>query len=313
MFPLHEPRESETCFVGRVACGVYHACDGGVIPHVIPITTRYTKIIFVIDDMESEISMLDALSQWEPTRSTLHAISGVLAALRKAYTEPQPLALHLSLYISPTGLSTGGTSAGRFVLNFANATIEYYKPNHTVVWLPLTRYATSADLMGALLGEITADMPDMSVPVIHAPEIAPLYIREEQISAYGQTLQMIYTAISRVRGRLLGAMTPIVVWGHGFDVSTLWFKGGELDENQPHINIGFSPGSAGLSRPYIYVYAYPMPEDFETLPLPSLARWYTESWNGAVIDYDSLRTQESPLAMLETQLTEIFDLLETRL
>jgi hypothetical protein len=256
--------------------------------------------------------MLDALSHWEPTRSTLHAISSVMAALRKAYSEPQPLALHLSLYITPTGLSTGGTSAGRFVLNFANATIEYYKPNRTVVWLPLARYSTSADLMGALLSEITADSSD-PVPVINAPEIAPLYVREDEIQAYGQTLQMIYTAISRVRGRLLGTMTPIVVWSHGFDVSTLWFKGNELDESQPHINIGFSPGSAGFSRPYVYLYAYPMPDDFQTLPLPSLASWYAESWNGAVIDYDSLRTQESPLAQLETQLTEIFDLLAARL
>lgn len=257
--------------------------------------------------------MLDALSQWEPTRNTLHAISGVLSALRKAYTDPQPLALHLSLYIIPAGLSTGGTSAGRFVLNFANATLEYYKPNRTVVWLPLSRYATSADLMGALLGEITADMPDASVPVISAPEITPLYVQDEQIKAYGQTLQMIYTAISRVRGRLLGTMTPIVVWSHGFDVSTLWFKGSELDEDQPHINIGFSPGSAGFPRPYVYVYAYPMPDGFETLPLPSLARWYTDTWKGAVIDYDALLTQKDLLPTLETQLTEIFDLLETRL
>jgi hypothetical protein len=257
--------------------------------------------------------MLDALSQWEPTRNTLHAVSGVLAALRKAYTDPQPLALHLSLYLTPTGLSTGGTSAGRFVLNFANATIEYYKPNHTVVWLPLARYSTTADLMGALLGEITADMPTDSMPVIIAPEITPLYLRDDEIAAYGQTLQMIYTAISRVRGRLLGTMSPIVVWPHGFDVSTLWFKGSELDESQPHINIGFSPGSAGFSRPYVYIYAHPMPDGFETLPLPTLAHWYTDTWKGAVIDYDSLRTQDSPLATLEIQLTEIFDLLETRL
>jgi hypothetical protein len=257
--------------------------------------------------------MLDALSQWEPTRSTLHAISGVLSALRKAYTEPQPLALHLSLYITPAGLSTGGTSAGRFVLNFNNGTLEYYKPNRTVVWLPLARYATSADLMGALLAEITADMPDTTLPVINAPEITPLYVQEDQIKAYGQTLQTIYTAISRVRGRLIGTMTPIVVWSHGFDVSTLWFKGNELDENQAHINIGFSPGSAGFSRPYLYVYAYPMPEDFETLPLPSLARWYTETWKGAVIDYDPLLTQKDAPAMLETQLSEIVDLLAARL
>lgn len=257
--------------------------------------------------------MLDPLSQWEPTRNTLHAVTGVLAALRKAYTDPQPMALHLSLYVTPTGLSTGGTAAGRFVLNFANATIEYYKPNQTTIWLPLARYSTSADLMGALLGEITADAPNDSVPVIHGPEIMPLYVQDEQIIAYGQTLQMMYTAISRVRGRLRGLMTPVNVWGHGFDLSMLWFKGTEYGEIEPHINIGFSPGSTGLPRPYAYIYAYPMPDDFESLLLPSLARWYNDSWQGAVIDYDTLREQESPLAVLETQLTEIFDLLEVKL
>jgi hypothetical protein len=104
-------------------------------------------------------------------------------------------------------------------------------------------------------------------------------------------------------------MTPLVVWPHGFDLSFLWFRGNDLDEHsQPHMNFGFSPGSEGFPRPYLYSYAWPALSDLTSRPLLAPARWFNGSWKGAVVDYDSL-TDDKPEAQIEALAHEIFQAL----
>ncbi len=80
-------------------------------------------------------------------------------------------------------------------------------------------------------------------------------------------------------------------------VSFLWFARGFDEGHDPHLNIGFSPGSAGLPRPYVYLYASPLPPRFFDLRLPIGAHYWREGWNGIIIHYDWLANQ--PEAELE--------------
>jgi hypothetical protein len=128
-------------------------------------------------------------------------------------------------------------------------------------------------------------------------------------AGYTRTLYTVYTALARFRARLLGTMTPIVVWPHGFDLSFLWFRGNDPDEHrQSHLNFGFSPGSPGLPRPYLYAYASPSPDDLTSRALPVPARWFTQSWKGVVVDYDNL-TDDNPEAQIEGLASAIYEVL----
>jgi hypothetical protein len=248
---------------------------------------------------------LPALAGWEATRDSLHAISQLLTGLRKALTPPQPLAQHLSLYVTAAGLSTGETAAGEFTLNFANCTVEYRELGGKTVWLPLAKYADTNALAQELFGEV-ATGNDLSK--VKLPENTPLNITPALSAEYGVALSRIYTAISRFRARLIGMMTPAVVWSHHFDLSFLWFKQPELDDYKPHINFGFSPASEGFPRPYLYVTVYPLPEGIMNQPLPDPATWHNGDWKGVVIDYDALANLNNPDDKLEVILMTIYRL-----
>lgn len=71
------------------------------------------------------------------------------------------------------------------------------------------------------------------------------------------------------------------------------------------MNVGFSPGSAGFDRPYVYIYASPMPDAFFDIELPSQARFVRDPWKGIVVDYDALVRDPAPEARLEQILIDI--------
>ncbi|HEX2906108.1 MAG TPA: DUF5996 family protein, partial [Phototrophicaceae bacterium] len=116
----------------------------------------------------------------------------------------------------------------------------------------------------------------------------------------------LFTALARFRARLLGGLSPIVLWPHNFDFSFLLFANPEMSEAGRHAAFGFEPRSPGLERPYIYAYVRPTPDGLTGQPLPPLARWQTEGWTGAVIQYDDLRQHAEPELALETHLLVIY-------
>jgi hypothetical protein len=63
--------------------------------------------------------------------------------------------------------------------------------------------------------------------------------------------------------------------------------------------MGFSPGSDGLKRPYLYAYAWPWPEGAEARMLPASGRWHLAGWKGAVADFDDFRASTDPAQAVE--------------
>ncbi|MFC1959206.1 DUF5996 family protein [Chloroflexota bacterium] len=72
------------------------------------------------------------------------------------------------------------------------------------------------------------------------------------------------------------------------------------------MGIGFSPGTPGLERPYFYTYAWPVAEGLTDTALPSLARWHTAGWTGAIFDYDAVRQEANPAAVITQTLQALF-------
>jgi hypothetical protein len=142
----------------------------------------------------------------------------------------------------------------------------------------------------------------------------PLEVDAGLAADYAEALYRVFTALARFRARLLGPLSPMIVWPHGFDLSFLWFAGQGMEERQDaHMNFGFSPGSPGLERPYVYSYAWPLPDRLTSLPLPAPSRWHTTGWTGMLLDYDQFARDRDPEGVIESVLRDVHMTVSPRL
>jgi hypothetical protein len=249
---------------------------------------------------------LPALSNWESTRTALHQAAQVIGGVKKAVAHPLPNYAHLGLFVVPTGVTTGKLPDGsELAVDFTQQAITTALPGQTPAAVPLaghTQMTLTDALVKVLADKGHAVQPDRTkITGTSTFDVNPALANE-----YAPALYSIFTSIARFRARLLGGMSPMVIWPHGFDLSFLWFARGLNEGQDPHLNFGFSPGSAGFPRPYVYLYAHPMPNGLLDVKLPAPARWYQGGWTGAVIDYDGLAALPDHEAALEGTLTGIF-------
>ena len=242
---------------------------------------------------------LPALAHWEPTRSALHQAAQVAGTVRKASVATLPNYAHLGLYVTAKGLTSGPLTDGGVVdLHFVERALVYTCPTKDVYSVPLDGQ-NQQSLTDALLKAMDEAGHPVTIDRSKIGGQDRFNLHADAAAEYASALHSIYSAIARFRGRLLGGLSPMIVWPHGFDLSFLWFARGFEEQCDPHLNIGFSPGSAGFPRPYVYVYTSPLPAAFFDIKLPDGARFFRDTWKGVVIDYDWLAGQADHEGLLE--------------
>lgn len=278
---------------------------------------------------------LPALPNWLPTAVNLQQ-AVLLFGLINRLTQPrQEMWLQLAVHPTPTGLQSPPLAqGGKLALDLTTLAFHYTTAVGQTTSLPLAN-RTQRDLLADLITLLGAEIPlptatkdgsenvynrfasalaerDYEPPENPADWLAttPLQIDKELAAAYAGVQYRLYTAVARFRARLRGTFSPLVVWPHHFDLSFLTFQGAELDDYQPHVNIGFAPYSDGLDQPYLYAYAYPYPDQYDPPALPAGGVWHTSGWTGVVIPYDTLAAQPDPEAYVEASCAQILTALQ---
>ncbi len=248
---------------------------------------------------------LPPLHDWDATAARLHLTTQVIAALRVAALAPQPNFLHLSTAIRPDGLTTGMLPVGEVRADFTAAAVVYQPPQGDPVSFALADH-TQVTLTAALLDATAAHGYTLTVAQNESGHEAPLHdttpltIDLQQGTNYAQALYRIFTATARFRARLFAAMTPIVAWPEHFDLSFLVFASPQTSEEYPHMNFGFAPFSDGITRPYLYAYAYPLPASGYTgVTLPPQVQLDTPGFGGPLVWYDDFAALDDPEAFVE--------------
>jgi hypothetical protein len=272
---------------------------------------------------------LPSLYQWDATAHSLHKAIQLLGALRALLFEPVPNALHLAEKIKQEGVSSDVLPGGSEVtVDFREAALAVRQHDGLTRTIPLTGH-TQGSLLEVMLvdlqtselatiltgnGTLTSQFIEALAAKKNRPPSyydylrgnQPLEVDPNRSADYSTALYAIFTGVARFRARLNGFMTPIVVWPEHFDLSFLWFATDKADENAAHLNFGFAPYSAGIDFPYLYVTAYPMPEDVALPPLPASAYWNTEGWTGVVLPYTEIARANDSELFVEIMCGNIF-------
>ena len=246
---------------------------------------------------------LPALANWEATRDALHQIALVVGAIRVDCTDPLPNDLHFSVDVTATGLSSTKMRCGGVLdFDFAALQLSFVRGACTVFTVDVAGHS-QISLMHKLLaifGDCGYGMQPSMKHITHEEEFQ---IDRGMVKDYLVTLNAMYTALARFRGKLGGFMTPLVLWPHHFDMAFIWFPTKGTDEhNDPQIAFGFAPFSTGMERPYIYAYAWSKPGGYAQIALEEPAQAINEGYTGLYVDYDSLRQQDDFNAAVEGML-----------
>ncbi len=241
----------------------------------------------------------------------LHRAAGVLGAINQFDRMPETNHLEQTLRVERSGLSTGQLPSGHtFALDLERLELRADQARiglHGLGQRGLLEAALNATGLAQDVPAFVAGLEAKGVPVDTADLLndAPIQVNPSVATDYAGVLWRVFTAISRFRARLTGPVTPVAVWPHGFDLSTLWFSTPTALERAPHMNYGFAPFDRSGSAPYLYAYAYPMPDGFEQLSLPEGAHWNTQGWNGMVVPYSQMAHTDDPEALIESTLEAV--------
>lgn len=257
------------------------------------------------------------LKEWEDTKETLHRYCQIVGKVRMELSPPRNHWWHVTLYVSPRGLTTGPIPyrAGTFDLTLdllenrlLATTSEDGEFGFALDDLPV------AEFYGRLFGGLEALGVEASINA-RPFDLADEHTLEQNtahrscdrsyVRRYHRVLAWTAEVFKEYAGRFNGKQSPVHLYWHSFDLAVTRFSGKRVAlpegtdpvtrEAYSHevISCGFWPGDANVREPTFYSYTAPEPEGLTDRPLsPESARW--QEGGTALLTYEEVRNSASP-------------------
>jgi Family of unknown function (DUF5996) len=261
---------------------------------------------------------------WRDTCETLHLWTQIVGKVRMELSPPVNHWWHVTLYVTPRGLTTssipyqGGTFAVDF--DFIEHNLFILTSDGTTKTLPLIPQSVAAfyrEFMACLqaLGiEVTINTLPSEIP-------SPIRCDEDEIHAsydpvyahrFWRILVQTDTVLQRYRSRFLGKSSPVHFFWGSFDLAQTVFSGRRAPErpgadritreaySHEEISCGFWPGDERFPTPAFYSYTYPEPPGLPTASIHPAAALHSQELGDFLLPYDDVRSASSPeQALLE--------------
>jgi hypothetical protein len=241
------------------------------------------------------------LTNFEPTRETLHWYAKAVGVLPRVHAEAHPKWWHVSLKLRPDGLYTepmalrdGGTLHVK--IDLVQHKVVFLVDDKETAEFSMTEGLTASAFGDQLLAAAAELGLSGSYERHRFENEDPRHYDAETVPAFWQALENSHRIFDEFRGSLSGEVSPLQFWTHGFDLSFEWFGSrvvvsetdGQRTENPSQINLGFYPGNPD-DAPYFYSNPWPFEADqLLDQPLPDGASWYIEGWQGSIFPYEEL-------------------------
>ncbi len=264
---------------------------------------------------------------WRATCETLHLWTQIVGKVRMVQTPWLNHSWHVTLSVSPRGLTTGnipyGPRAFRIEFDFIDhrVTIESSDGGRRAFALaPMSVAAFYRALMSDLASL------DLAVRIHTLPNEVETAIRfpadevhrhydAEYAQRFWQVLLRSDRVCTRFRALFRGKCSPVHFFWGSFDLAVTRFSGRSAPLHPGGIpnlpdrvaqeayshevsSAGFWPGGDALPSPVFYSYAYPAPEGFADARVFPEQAYYSQKLGEFLLPYDAVRTAAAPEQVL---------------
>jgi hypothetical protein len=260
------------------------------------------------------------LTNWEPTRQTLHLYAQAVAVVPRAQAEFHPRWWHVSLKVEPDGLRTAEMArpGGLFwlVMDLRQHQVVLHTDEGPLKQFDMTRGLTAAAFGDALLAAVAELGLAADYDRARFENGEPRQYNPAAVDRFLTALLNADRIFKEHRATLSGEVSPVQLWPHNFDLAFEWFgsrveryeEEGQVQEHPSQINLGFYPGDPD-NAPYFYSNPWPFEADKLTgNPLPQGARWFNESWQGTILPYDELAGDTDAESRLKEYARAVYDI-----
>lgn len=281
--------------------------------------------MYVVTDINSKWPELD-YAMMKNTLQTVHLYTQVVGKIRLRSMPWINHSWHVTLYVTPSGLTTGSMPYKDGLFEIAFNFLEHR--------LVLTALAGQVEipLMGMNLSgfqmQVLTGLEELGVSVtIHgAPnEVEPAipFAEDETpreydraiIERYFLSLLVVHKAFTKFRAGFKGKCSPVHLFWGAFDLAVTRFSGREAPPHaggapnmpvdvmqeaysQEVSSCGFWPGSDAFPNAAFYAYCYPTPEAFGKQPVQPKEAFYSDEMGEFFLLYDVVRKAADPEKML---------------
>lgn len=270
---------------------------------------------------------------WKDTVATLHMWTQIVGKIRLKQMPWVNHSWHVTLYVSPRGLTTGSMPYGERTFEIEFDFIENQllittcdDESRTVPLEPRTTADFYAAVMGALDDldlpvKISARPNEVDPAIPFAQDVEHASYDAAAVHNFWRALLQVDRVFNRFRARFIGKSSPSHFFWGSFDLAVTRFSGRTAPEHPggyPNMPIdvmreayshevssaGFWPGGEPMPYPIFYSYAYPTPAGFADATIRPASTVWNKDLGEFVLPYEEVRKATSPedtlLDFLET-------------
>jgi hypothetical protein len=261
--------------------------------------------------------------EWRETYATLHLWTQIVGKIRLAKSPWLNHSWHVTLYVTPRGLTTSpvpdGTRTFQIDFDFIDHRLRistsdgvnrhFALPGLSVASFYSTLMEALAELgIAVTIDEMPNELPD---PVRFSQDTAHASYDPDAVGRLLQILVNCDRVFKQFRTGFLGKSSPVHFFWGSFDLAVTRFSGRRAPRHPggvPNLpdavaheayshevsSAGFWPGSGAIDYPAFYSYAYPEPAGFRTAKVRPDAAFFSEAMSEFVLPYDAVRKADDP-------------------
>jgi hypothetical protein len=272
---------------------------------------------------------------WQDTCAGVHLRTQIVGKVRLMQTPWLNHSWHVTLYVTPRGLTTGPIPYGRhsfsMTFDFFDHVLEIRDADGEARRLPLQAESIAAFYAGVMqtlraldlpvtIHEMPSEIPD---GIAFSKDTARRPYDRDHVQRFHRVLLQTERMFSRFRTRFLGKASPVHFFWGGFDLAVTRFSGRPAPLHPGGVpglpdaiareayshevsSAGFWAGGMGYDAVY-YSYAYPEPDGYRRAAVRPDTAGFDATLGEFLLPYDAVRQAPDPEAMLMDFLQSTYD------